>query len=194
MNYAGVACCALVLISCNRSSSLKTVDSVSATTHQETDSITTSAAIQKADSSYPSKLPFDSTKVSIATLPGTISAFVHRRYPGYRITAASYDPLCGGGPAIDVAIRKAGSTEFSLIFRPDGSYVQQEQDMALATAPPAVVTSVRTQFAGYTIAPQLEKLTLADTSTEYSFDLSKGPVRREVILTELGAVVCDNKE
>jgi hypothetical protein len=102
------------------------------------------------------------------------------------------DPLCQGGPAIDVAITKAGSTPLSLIFKPDGSFVQQEEDIALTEATNKIKVALKVKYPGYVAGTQIEMLTLADNSMQYLVDLSKNNVTKEVIFTADGKVFCEN--
>jgi hypothetical protein len=125
-------------------------------------------------------------------LPPGVKEFVNKNYVGYRIETAAPDPLCGGGPAIDVAIAKTGAPNLSLIFKPDGSYVQQEEDVPLSTASDKIRSTLKTKFGDYSAGSQIEKLTLADKSIQYLVDLSKGKNTKEVIFTIDGSVVCEN--
>ncbi|MDO8993452.1 MAG: hypothetical protein Q7U83_10325, partial [Daejeonella sp.] len=102
------------------------------------------------------------------------------------------DPLCKGGDAIDVAISKTGAPNLSLIFTPDGSYVQQEEDVPLTTASAKIKNTLKAKYADYSAGTQIEKLILADNSVQYLVDLSKGSITKEVIFTTDGMVVCEN--
>jgi hypothetical protein len=133
-----------------------------------------------------------STKYTIINLPVGVKEFVSKNYAGYTIVSASPDPLCGGGSAVDVAITKTGFPNFSLIFKPDGSYVQQEEDVDLSTAPVKIKSTLKTQFAKYSAGGQIEKLILADKSIQYMVDLTNGKITKEVIFTAEGNIVCEN--
>ena len=137
---------------------------------------------------------FDAKKVSMRNLPDSIRPFIASHYPGYTIAAATYDPLCGGAPAIDVAVRATGMPAYSLIFLPNGNYVQREEEVPLATVPPAVMASVKEKYSDFRIGKQAEKLVLADNSTEYSFDVAKPHNAREAVFSSSGQIVCEGKE
>lgn len=137
---------------------------------------------------------FDVKKVSVRNLPDSVKPFVAKYFPGYNIVAATDDPLCGGVPAIDVAIRVKGKPAYSVIFLPTGHYVQREQDVPLSTIPAAIIATVKTKYAGFKPGPQAEKLVLVDNSTEYSVDLLKPHNQREAIFTSTGEVLCEGKE
>ncbi len=126
------------------------------------------------------------------SLPFNVKGFVQRNYPGYLITSVVSDPLCGGGDAVDVAISKIGSPDLSLIFKQDGTFLQQEQDASLHTAPIAIMQTLKAGYSDYSAGEQIEKLTLADNTEEYLIDLSKGAKSKEVIFTANGMVVCEN--
>ena len=132
------------------------------------------------------------TTYTVNNLPNGVKEFVSKNYAGYKIVSASTDPLCGGGPAVDVTITKTGAPNFSLIFKPDGSYVQQEEDVQFSTAPDKIKSTLRTQFGKYNAGGQIEKLILADKSVQYMVDLTNGKNTKEVIFTVDGNVFCEN--
>lgn len=101
---------------------------------------------------------------------------ITKNYPGYSIIKSIPDPLWQGGNAIDVAITKRGAPNHSLIFKPDGSFVQQEEDVALATVPVKIKNMIKAKFADYSAGDQSERLTLPDKSVQYLVDLSKGKI------------------
>lgn len=139
-----------------------------------------------------SSTPQATATYSADNLPPGVKEFVNKNYIGYRIVTVDPDPLCGGGPAIDVVIAKTGATSLSLIFKPDGSYVQQEEDVPLSNASEKIRNTLKTKFGDYSAGGQIEKLTLADRSIQFMADLSKGKNTKEVILTIDGEVVCEN--
>ncbi len=128
----------------------------------------------------------------VANLPATVKPFVDKNYPGYSISTATYDPLCSGDSAYDVSIKKSGAVDLSLVFRPDGAYVQKEEDVALSSAPDSMRIALTAKYTGFTIGDPIEKLTLADNSTQYLFDLTKGSTAKEVQVAANGAVVCEH--
>lgn len=130
--------------------------------------------------------------VDLNTLPTSIREYVTINYPGYKMENAAHDPLCQGGDAIDVAITKKGSTAYSLIFKPDGTFVQLEEDIDLNKAPAKILEMVKIEYVGYQPAPQIEKLTLADKSIQYLLDITKNGVTKEVIFNTDGSVACEN--
>lgn len=132
------------------------------------------------------------TTYTVANLPAGVKEFVSKNYSGYTIVSAASDPLCGGSPAVDVAIKKTGAANLSLIFKPDGSYVQQEEDVPLSTASAKIRSALKTKFGNYTAGSQIEKLTLADKSIQYQMDLKNSKNTKEVIFTVDGNVVCEN--
>jgi len=133
-----------------------------------------------------------SGEIALDQLPLNIKEFVSKNYTGYTMQSAAYDPLCSGGDAIDVVISKKGSASYSLIFLPNGTYVQQEEDIDLSKAPKSILEIVKTKYAGYAPAQQIELLTLADKSVQYLLDISKGNTTKEVIFNEDGTVACEH--
>lgn len=134
-----------------------------------------------------------SGKININNLPTKVIEFIDKNYKGYNISSAAYDPLCNGSDAIDVAITHKGKPSYSLIFLPDGTFVQQEEDVDISSAPKKVIGVIREKYPDYKVASQIEKLTLADSSVQYLVDISKGSITKEVILTEDGKIVCESK-
>lgn len=137
----------------------------------------------------PSALP--AGEITLDRLPAGVKEFVAKNYTGYKMVKAASDPLCQGGDAIDVAIAKTGAPNLSLIFKPDGTYVQQEEDVPLTTASAKIKDALKAKYAGYSAGTQIEKVILADKSVEYLVDLTKGSVTKEVIFTVDGNVVCE---
>ncbi|MDQ2719863.1 MAG: hypothetical protein M3Z26_08925 [Bacteroidota bacterium] len=169
----------LVMVSCSNNSSGTENNSDKAKTATITDTFVSNK-----------KLPKGASRLD--NLPANVKGFVQKNYPGYIITIAVLDPLCGDGDAVDVAITKIGSPDLSLIFKPDGTFVQQEQDVPLNTVSRAIRQTLKFKYADYTAGVQIEKLTLADNTEEYLVDLSKGAKSKEVILDTKGLVVCEN--
>ena len=138
------------------------------------------------------KTSFDINTVSIDNLPQNIKDYIALNYKEYKITDAASDPLCTGGDAIDVSIEKANETSLSLIFKPDGTYIQKEEDIQFINAPQKVKEVIKTKYGSYKASDQIEKLTLADNMTQYLIDIEKDTVSKEVIITLDGQIVCEN--
>lgn len=131
-------------------------------------------------------------EMPLQNLPVGIKQFIEKNYTGYTMIKAVSDPLCQGGDAIDIAVTKAGAPNLSLIFKPDGSFVQQEEDMPMKTAPDKVRDVIAAKYAGYKAGDQIEKLQLADKTVQYLVDLNKGTTTKEVIFSKEGAIVCEH--
>ncbi len=172
----------IFIISCETNSSEKS---------EGPESAQTEAMESKSPDSIAVKTPLPASGISLNKLPPGVNEFVNKNYPGYKMVSAVSDPLCQGGDAIDVAITKNGSPNLSLIFKPDGSFVQQEEDVPLSTAPGKISSVLKTNYADYSAGNQIEKLTLADKSAQYLVDLDKGKVSKEVIFDTSGNVVCE---
>ncbi|MBS0646496.1 MAG: PepSY-like domain-containing protein [Verrucomicrobia bacterium] len=130
--------------------------------------------------------------VSLETLPASVEEYVTKNYPGYKMESAVSDPLCNHNEAVDVTVTKAGAPTYSLIFKLDGQFVQQEQDVDVSKAPATILAVVKEKYAGFVPAKQIEQLTLADKSTQYLLDLSKDNIAKEVIFDTKGNVICEN--
>lgn len=130
--------------------------------------------------------------IALDKLPAGIKEFIDKQYTGYTISDAASDPLCQGGDAIDVAVTKPGVPSLSLIFKPDGSFVQQEEDVPMKTAPDKVRDVIASKYADYKASDQIEKLQLADKTIQYLVDLSKGSTTKEVIFSKEGEIVCEH--
>lgn len=132
-----------------------------------------------------------SGEISLDKLPINIKEYVNKHYPGYAIKKAAYDPLCTGEDAMDIAISKQDSPDYSLIFLFDGTFVQLEEDIDLSKAPAKVLETVKAKYADFQPAHKIESLTLADKSIAYLVDLTKGTLTKEVILKADGTIVCE---
>ena len=177
---AGLFTFFIIASGCNKNSAVHQADTSGVTTAPVT--------------TVPSTPPFDAKKVSVSYLPDSVRPFVSQHYPGYTIVAATYDPLCGDKPAIDVAIQQKGLPSYSVIFLPNGTYVQREEDVPLSTASAKIMMIIKQQYAGFKPGKQIERLTLADSTIEYAFDLLKSHVQKEVIFSPSGNVLCESKE
>lgn len=131
-------------------------------------------------------------KIALDKLPAGVKEFIEKQYAGYTMSAAASDPLCQGGDAIDVAVSKPGAPNLSLIFKPDGSFVQQEEDVPMKTAPDKVKDAIVVKYADYKAGDQIEKLQLADKTVQYLVDLTKGTTTKEVIFSKEGAIICEH--
>lgn len=138
------------------------------------------------------KTTFDVKTVSKDNLPQNIKEYIATNYKEYKIKDAASDPLCGGGDAIDVMVEKTDKTILSLIFKPDGTYVQKEEDIPFKDAPAKVKEVIKTKYSSYKAGDQIEKLTLANNTIQYLIDIEKDKVSKEVILTAEGQLVCEN--
>jgi hypothetical protein len=130
-------------------------------------------------------------EITLDRLPAGVKEFVIKNYAGYKMVKALSDPLCQGGDAIDLSIAKTGAPNLSLIFKPDGSFVQQEQDVPLSEATSKIMNTLKTKYADYSAGTQIEKLILADKTVQYMADLTKGNVTKEVMFTADGVVICE---
>lgn len=134
-----------------------------------------------------------SGKLEIDKLPTQVNEFIDRNFKGYSISSAAYDPLCNGSDAIDVAITQKGKPNYSLIFLPDGTFVQKEEDVDVSLAPKKIISILKEKYPDFKTSNQIEKLTMADGSLQYLVDISKDSLTKEVILTKDGTIVCESK-
>lgn len=139
------------------------------------------------------KIPL-SGDIGLNKLPPNIKAYVSNNFQGYVLKSAQYDPLCAGGDAIDVSITSKGKPAFSLIFLPDGTFVQKEEDVSIIKAPAKIREIAKNKFSDYQVATQIERLTLANKTVQYLLDLTKGKTAIEVIFNEDGSIDCQQKE
>ncbi|MBC6489662.1 PepSY-like domain-containing protein [Flavihumibacter stibioxidans] len=146
----------------------------------------------KKDTALATTTVLPAGEMPLQNLPVGIKKFIEINYNGYAMTKAVSDPLCQGGDAIDVAVTKSGAPNLSLIFKPDGSFVQQEEDVPMKTAPDKVRDAITAKYADYKAGEQIEKLQLADKTVQYLVDLTKGTTTKEVIFSKEGAIVCDH--
>jgi hypothetical protein len=173
----------IISVSCNNGSSEK---NEAAETKAQEASESTKPDISNVTAVLPAG------EIALDKLPAGVKEFAAKNYPGYMIIKAASDPLCKGGDAIDGAITKAGAPNLSLIFKPNGSFVQKEEDVSMSTATDKIRNAVKTKYADYSAGNQIEKLILADKTVQYLVDLTKGKVSKEVIFNMEGNVVCEN--
>ncbi len=179
------------IVSCGNNSSQQNAGTKS---NQQTamDSLKADSASQNKVDTMASNTHLPAGIIALDKLPAGVKEFAEKNYPGYKIINAASDPLCKGGDAIDVAVTKNGSPNLSLIFTPDGHFVQQEEDVPLSSAPGKIGNVLKAKYADYSAGKQIEKLILADRSVQYLVDLNKGKVSKEVIFDTGGMVICEN--
>lgn len=100
--------------------------------------------------------------------------------------------MCTGRDAIDVAVEKKGSPKYSLIFLPNGDFVQLEEDIPLSKAPKNIISMVKAKYPTYSIAPEIERLKLADKSIQFLVDITDEKGSKEVIFSVDGTLVCEH--
>lgn len=149
------------------------------------------AEVNKKDTTATVATALPAGEITLDRLPAGVKEFITKNYAGYKMVKAASDPLCQGGDAIDVAIAKTSAPNLSLIFKSDGTYVQQEEDVPLTTAPSKIKDALKAKYSGYSAGTQIEKVILADKSVEYLVDLTKGSTTKEVIFSIDGNVVCE---
>lgn len=91
-------------------------------------------------------------------------------------------------------MKVAYNMRFCAIFLPDGTFVQQEEDVNISKAPAKVLEIVKMKYPGFTPAQQIEQLTLADKSIQYLLDITKDKSAKEVLFNEAGIIICESKE
>lgn len=138
------------------------------------------------------KVDVNTGQIAVDKLPINIHEYVKANFKDYVIKRAEHDPLCTGADAIDVAIEHKGSPKYSVIFLPNGDFVQLEEDMPLIKAPTKIIDVVKTKFASYSVAPEIERLTLADNTVQFLVDISNAKGTKEVILNIDGTLVCEH--
>ena len=139
----------------------------------------------------PPEGPPPSVEIALDRLPSNIKLFVTRNYAGYTMQKAVHNSLCSGVDAIDLTISKKGGADYSLVFLPNGTFVQKEEDIDLTNVPSKVLEIIKEIYADYKPAPQIERITLADNTTRFSIDISNSNESKEVILKKDGTVVCE---
>ena len=150
-------------------------------------------SLQSSNADTPSiSSNFPSGATQLHQFPDEVRNFIKKFYPGYTMIIAVSDPLCQGGDAVDVTVKKKGSPNLSLIFKPDGTFVQQEEDVQLKAAPVKVRDALKARYAGYAAGNQIEKLIIADKTVQYMIDLNLLGIAKEVIFDAEGNVVCEN--
>jgi hypothetical protein len=129
-------------------------------------------------------------KICKSYVPESIQLFISQNYNGYSIQNVVDDPLCTGEEAVDILIRKKGFSDYSLIFMPNGTFVQQEEDLDLSKAPLKILETLHSNFKGYNSSSQIEKIILSDKTVQYLLDITKGKETKEVIFNVDGSIVC----
>lgn len=131
-------------------------------------------------------------EIPVENLPAVVTQYIADNHVGYMVKSVAYDPMCNGENAIDVSVVKDGAAGYSLIFTLDGKFVQLEEDVDFALAPDAIKKELKNNYAAYQVAPQIEKLTLANNQTQYLVDITKDGTKKEVIFDTQANVVCEN--
>ncbi|HEY5535889.1 MAG TPA: type I restriction enzyme HsdR N-terminal domain-containing protein [Ignavibacteria bacterium] len=101
---------------------------------------------------------------------------------------------CRIKPNINMVLQNQNhkSYHYTEIFKPDGTYIQKEEDIQFKNAPQKVKEAIKTKYGSYNASDQIEKLTFPDNTTQYLIDIDKDTVSKEVILNSDGQIVCEN--
>ena len=152
---------------------------VSASTFAFAFALAAAGVAQEPTAARPSKAPAASSK-----LPAPILAAFQAAYPHATIKAAAQEKE-NGKVVWEVESTNNGLGR-DLIYNPDGSVVEVEEEVPTALLPAPVTAAVKAQFPGATIAKG-EKVTRGAT-VQYELQL-RGATRKSIELTPEGKPV-----
>lgn len=130
------------------------------------------------------------TDLSLDSLPAGISAYVAANYSGFVLKHAHLDSLCGLGSTISVVAANSTS-HIRLFFSTQGSYLGKVEKIDATALPAAIISAISSNYAGYTAGAKALLVTLQNGSLQYGVRLTNGTLRKRVLFSSAGAVVCE---
>lgn len=121
--------------------------------------------------------------LAISALPAAIQSAVAATYPSATIVEASTE-VEAGATTYEVGI-KLGDRALDLAYRADGTQLEEEETVTLASAPAPARATVAT-YTGWTVT-RVERAT-ASSVTTYEVLMVQGKKRMELFLDEAGVV------
>jgi hypothetical protein len=131
-------------------------------------------------------IPFDS-------IPASAKNYITANFPGYTIHHARPDTLCQFGTIISVMIDSSFKTHQQLIFNVSGIFLAEESRINSADVPSAVTAAIAASYSGYTVRDKSEVFALAGGSKQYKLFLFKDNLHLDVVFTENGTIICEQK-
>jgi hypothetical protein len=129
--------------------------------------------------------------IPVDSLPATIDEYVTEYYPGFDIHNAHYDTLCQFGVVINVMIDSSEVSHHKLIFDASGIYLALAHRVDTLDLPAAVLSSITTNYSGYSPRYRAEMLTLESGDIQYRIFLHQQKEKLIVVMLEDGTVVCE---
>jgi hypothetical protein len=131
--------------------------------------------------------------ISLDSLPATIGAYITANYAGYTAMHAEIDTLCQFGAVYEIMVEQSGADHLKLLFDISGNFLAKAERALYADAPQAVTDYISVNYANYITRDKIEKLTLEDSSLQFSIFLAHPGIKLNVILNSDGTLVCENE-
>ena len=138
-------------------------------------------------------LPFlnnDDDNEPMVELPTIIQNYLSTNYPDYKIDESEKEVDCTGAEVYEVELESSNDDEIELTFDLEGSLLYTETEINQTDLPEAVLNTLTTEYADYTI-DDAERLDLATDSVEYEVELEKDKTELDVRLSAAGTVICE---
>ncbi|NOY27498.1 MAG: hypothetical protein GXP62_16670 [Oligoflexia bacterium] len=118
--------------------------------------------------------------INPSTLPASVTAAVQTRLPGAAIVSAAKD-----GKDYEVAVT-VNDRKLDLAFAADGTWLEEEEEVALTALPAAVQTTLASSYQGWTA--QHADRAESPSGVVFEVVIHQGKKAAEVALTEAGLV------
>lgn len=128
-------------------------------------------------------------EIAVDSLPDAINNYILTNYSSYTVIHAQTDTLCSG-VVTAVMICKKESEPMKLVFDANGTFLMSGVRALSAGFPEAVLTTITTNYADYTLRKRGSIYSLTDGTTQYKVYLKSGSSKLFVFINADGTVVC----
>ena len=84
-------------------------------------------------------------------LPLQVSDYIAENYPDFVVRSSDNEDLCGDIPVLEVELEDGPGPDVDLYFTPEGEFLFTATDISPAELPAAVIATIETDYADYTI-------------------------------------------
>lgn len=126
-------------------------------------------------------------------VPTDALIIINLHYPSFRAKKTKKDKVCGDEVYYEVEIQGEDGTELVIYFSLDWNLQFESTKVKTADLPEAIITTIETDFEGYTIkSNNIKKLTRLDGIVQYRVQLKKAKSKTLTILfNEDGTIACE---
>lgn len=129
--------------------------------------------------------------ISVDSLPSAITSYISTNYAAYTAMHARKDSLCTVGSVISVMISDSSMNRMKLVFDSSNNFIMSCTRIDYTSTPQVVQDTVSATYAGFTVKSKCEQMNLATGSINYQLFMKSSSVRKRVIVSDAGAILCE---